>query len=369
MKKIVLIIFFSFVSLSFFAQKVDRPDTVYTDKRIFLDAQTAYDELRFSEALTLCEKAKVARKQLILWEKTTLENSFKPAEVKKAGDSITDSIPVISERQDYEALEIIKKYKKIKGLDFFHDSKKELVNYISKISPYPEAESLIGQIYCLEGEYEIAEKYFLNAYQNADILDVNDEKYDILYYLANISYLQKNNDKYEQNLLLILAQDNAFKDDTLISAMEKTLSGTKPETMEKFFTLYRADNYRLLKAYSDLTGYYFERNKKEKALKTSALGSLTAFTKILDVIKKRNPDFNYTDLGSLFIEVTNYPDILQWGIDNDVWKLFDDFAEISYQNNNLIFAIQLFNVLKEYSPEQYWRNKADYRLKEITLKN
>ena len=125
----------------------------------------------------------------------------------------------------------------------------------------------------------------------------------------------------------------------------------------------------MLKAYSDLTGYYFENNKKEKALKTSALGSLTAFTKILDVIKKRNPDFNYTDLGSLFIEVTNYPDILQWGIDYDVWKLFDDFAEISYQNNNLIFAIQLFNVLKEYSPEQYWKNKAEYRLKEITLKN
>lgn len=369
MKKIFVACTLIFLTFGAFAQKLQKPDVIKTDKRILLDAQTAFDELRFADALTLAEKAKVARKDLILWEKTTLENSFKPAEVKKVGDFITDSIPVLEEREDYEALEIIKKYSKLKGIDFFEDSKKNLVAYIKTRDPFPEADFLIGQIYCLEGEYEIAEKYFTKAYQNANVLDVAEEKYDILYHLANISTLQKNYDKYEQNLLLILAQDNAFKNDTLINAMVNTISGTKPDTMEKFFTLYRAENYRLLKAYSDLTGYYMEKNQKEKALKTAALGSLTAFTKILDVLKKRNPDYYYTDLSSLFLEVQNHGDIIQWGIDNDVWKSFDDFAEIAYKNNDLIFAIQLFNVLKKFSPEEYWRNRADYRLKEITLQN
>lgn len=369
MKKSILLFCLSLLSVSVFSQRLQRPDTVNTDKRILMNAQTAFDELRFADSLTLAEKAKVARKDLIHWEKTVLENSFKPSEVKRAGDLISGSIPVLEERQDYEALEIITKYTKIKGLEFFEDSKKNLVEYIKTQSEYPEAEYLIGQIYCLEGEYSLAQNYYTKAYQHADILDVSEEKYDILYSLANISLVTKDYDKYEQDLLLILAQDNAFKDETLIRAIEKTISGTKPETMEKFFTLYRAYNYRLLKAYADLAEYYMEHNEKEKALKASALGSLTAFTKILDVIKKRNPDYVYTDFASMFVEASNYSDIVQWGIDNNVWKGFDDFAEVAYKNNDLIFAIQLYNVLKDFSPETYWREHAAYRLKEITLQN
>ena len=42
------------------------------------------------------------------------------------------------------------------------------------------------------------------------------------------------------------------------------------------------------------------------------------FTKILNIVTKRNPVFEYKDLKSLLDEVSKYSDIVQWGIDNSL---------------------------------------------------
>ena len=100
---------------------------------------------------------------------------------------------------------------------------------------------------------------------------------------------------------------------------------------------------------------------------TSALGALTGFTKILSVVSNRNPEFKYTNLGALFEESSLYPDIIEWGINNSVWKGFYQFAEQAQKNDYPIFAKQMYNVLKDYSPEEYWRDAANTRLQELNI--
>jgi hypothetical protein len=173
--------------------------------------------------------------------------------------------------------------------------------------------------------------------------------------------------EYEKYLLLIIAHDSFYKDENMMSAMERTLKGTSSDTLERFFKLYRADNFNLLNAYISLSEYYQSKNHKQKSLHTSALGALTGFTKILSVVSNRNPEFKYTNLGALFEEASLYPDIIEWGINNSVWMGFYQFAEQAQKNDYPIFAKQMYNVLKDYSPEEYWRDAANTRLQELNI--
>ena len=367
MKRCLSLILFCFVSFCSYSQIIQKPDYIRNDKRILLEALTEYESNNFGTSLKLVEEAKEQRRQQSDWEYTTLQNSFKSFDVKKAGDNLNDITAVLLERQDYEAIELIKKYSVSRGADEIAGSKKNLLAYIKKNRQYPEADKLAGDIYKIEGEYELANKYYTEALKNAQILDVPDEKFDILYELADISYTLNNDDDYEKELLLIVAQDDSFKDESLINAMKSTIASVKPDCVEKFFKLYRSNNYRVLTAYANLSQFYETKNKMDKALICSSLCALTGFTKIFDVVSKRNPNFEYDGLYSLLQEASCYEDIVNWGINNNVWKGFHVFAENAYKTTNPIFAVQLFTVLANCSPEEYWRNRAELRLKEITL--
>lgn len=367
MKKTFLFIFISlFEFFCIFSETIAKPDYIIDDKRIFLDAQIAFDRQDYGLALKLVERAKAARKQKVKWEVYTLENSLKPAEVKRAGDFIPDILPVLSERQDYDALEIFSRYEKLYTMDFFENSAKKLIAFIKNRTEFPEADYLSGCVYQLEGEYSVAEQLFLKAFEFSSILDVPDEKYDILYSLADISFTKKNFEKYEEYLVLIISQDKAFKNNRLIDAMKSTIRSVKSDCMEKFFLMYRTENFRLLNAYFLLSEYYQEKNEKDRALTTAALGALTGFSKVYDVVSKRNPEFEYAGLSSLFIEACKYTDIVEWGIKNNVWKGFNDFAENTFKNECPVFAVKLYTILKEHSPEEYWRAEASVRLDVIT---
>ena len=154
MKKTFLFIFISlFEFFCIFSETIAKPDYIIDDKRIFLDAQIAFDRQDYGLALKLVERAKAARKQKVKWEVYTLENSLKPAEVKRAGDFIPDILPVLSDRQDYDALEIFSRYEKLYTMDFFENSAKKLIAFIKNRSEFPEADYLSGCVYQLEGEY------------------------------------------------------------------------------------------------------------------------------------------------------------------------------------------------------------------------
>lgn len=365
MRKNGLICLLLLCSLNLFSKSLKKPDYVHNYERLLEEAQISFDENSYGDALKQAEKAKNSKKNQSEYEIFILENSFKPAEVKRKGDSLTSILQILEEREDFEAIQIIKRNFRKYGEKTFEDSKNSLLLFLRKNAAFPEADFLIGKIYCLEGEYSVAYDCFISAYKNSEILEIPAEKYDILYELANVSQLLKKDEKYEEFLLLVLSQSKEFKDETLCSAIKKTAESSKSDCLEKFFSLYRCDDFSLLKAYFLLTDFYQEHNQKEKALKTCQLGVITAYTKIIDVIKKRDADFEVTGISDVLKEVQFYPDIIQWGIENNIWKGFYTLADLNYLNNNLIFAVQLFNVLKNSEPEDYWKEKSVVRLGEI----
>ena len=204
------------------------------------------------------------------------------------------------------------------------------------------------------------------ALNMSDVLDIPDEKYEILYMLADISRLEGDLPKMETRLLNILTEDKNFKDAGLKRAMKGTISSNKKDSMSKFFNLYRADSYYCINAYNQLADYYHNQDKLDKALEFASLAAITSFTRIVDILYSRNAVYEYENLEGFMQEASFYDDVVEWGSRNSAWKSFNILAGYSTEAGYKTFSTELLRVIARYTPETYWQRDAVLQLENMS---
>ena len=358
MKKIVLLFVLSFISLSLFSQNNLNSKSIVS----YRNAQAAYENKEYGKALKYAEDAIVYKKEQYKTDYETISTSIAAKDVKKAGDDITNIISVLKDRDEYDVINLINSYNS-KGN--FDNSISKVLEYIKNHEEYPEAQKLIGDIYKIEGEYSFAEQYYIKALENASVLDIPDERYEIIYMLAELSRLNGDYDTMEIRLLNIIGKEQNVTNMTLARSMKNTVSKNNAAAIEKFFTMYRAQDYFSLKAFYELAEYYLSINELEKAFNYSAVAVITGYTKIYNVVSKRDIDFEYTNIADFLDLVAYHNDIVNWGSDNDVWRSFNLFCEICAQCGYDKFSFELLNILAFHSPQKYWQQDAVLKLDKL----
>ncbi len=346
-------------------------------------AQNAFENGDYGKALSLAEKAKDERIKAVESELKILEQTQKIAAVRKAGDLLDDVMGELSQRNQAKAIDVIENYVDKYGKDRFDGKFSKLKEFIVRNKNFPESDFLIGKIYRLEGETSVAEDYMNKAYDKKDILNVPDLKYDILYELAEISKDKHDNDGYERYFKNILKDDKYYADEepkdakaamnvgsaensraihnkrAYMNSLVRLIKTNRADSVEKFFLMYRNDSDISTKALAGLSDFYYKQGENEKALRCSALGCITALTKIEEILKDRLTDYSYTSFADLLKNASAYSDIVSWGNKNGIWQMYFNFAEIVNSCGCKNFAQELFSILKDYEPEVYWRNRAE----------
>ncbi len=353
MKKSIFLSFFLILTVNIWSQTYNSPSVLSYRKALL-----AYRNQDYAKALQYSEDAIEQRKTQIKDQQAKLRKSLSTRAVSSVGDDISKIVKVLNDRSENDILEIINYYTKKYSIDYFENSITKLMDFLVKIEEYPEAQKIIADVYKIEGEYDYAEQYYLQALNNEDVLDIYDEKYEILYLLAEISSLKKDYDLMEKRLLNIFVEDQYYLNNSLQNNMIRTISQDKVNSVDKYFELYRATSYFSLKAYKLLYNYYEEKGENEKALKLCSLATITSFSKLYDTVKKRDSDFTYINLGNLLVKITEYDDILAWSSENDIWSNFYSLAELSYINGYKKFSDELTKILIRYSPDEKSQKKA-----------
>lgn len=360
MKKSLFSFLFLFVfSLLFSETLLDKSIVSYRK------AVLCYENQEYGNALRFSEEAILYRKQQREEQVNKLKTSLEARRVQAVGDEIVAVLKILEERKEFECINIINSYLKKYNLNFFNNSMKNLLIFMESSVDFPEAHCLIGDIYKIEGEYEFAEKYYLTALEKSDVFDIPSEKYELLYKLAELAQLQNDFDKIEKRYGLIIMNDGTYNDKALINAMMRTIKQNKKDSLIKFFQNYRSSSFISLKAYNQLAKYYSKLNENEKALEFSVLSVITSFTKIVDVISKRNPLLENYTLENILSEILIYEDILEWSEKNNIWESFNHLANFTNKMGYNKFAKDLCIILAKQTPSNYWQKKAVLILEDI----
>lgn len=335
-----------------------RPLDMEADIRLMRAARAAFRSNDFGEAFKLSEQAKIERKKTIKWQRETLVNSFKSKEVKKAKGVLSDIIPILEEREEYDAIGIIKRFVQTVSPEKIKDSSEALLECIDERSSYPEADWLIARVYKLEGDYDLARQYLTQAWRDSAVLDVPAERSDILYDLAEIARIQGDMDNFEKDLLLIVDGDSGFNRPEAKRAMLARITANQKGDMEKFFTMFRCDDYYSIKAYRYLSEFYEREGEGMKSLACAALGALAGFTKIHEAIKASDPEYEYTRFALFLDEAASREEIVEWGDDEKIWRLFNELAAKAREQGGDAFSFELLSALSESSPSEKFRKQA-----------
>ena len=358
MKKSFVLLFFTFFALNVFSVDLINEDSVQS----YRDAKSFFLNKEYGKALDKCEEAITFRKENVLEEVSIITEALKPKPVQRAGDDLSAVLKVLNERNEKRPISVINKYIKLKGEDYFENSISKLISHIQQKEHYPEVYKLIGDIYKLEGEYKFAEDYYKKALDNSNVLNIPNDRFELLYSLAEISEINEDYKRMEIRLLNILTDDSTYKNKALSKALLNTVVSNKKDCFEKFFELYRGNNYFSLKAYSKLSDYYYSIQDYDKAFNFCALNVITSITKIQEVISSRDITFDFKNIENLLYHVQYYDDIIKWGNDNEIWSSFNLLAKITKELGNIDFTEKLLKVLAQFSPEEYWRKEAVLQL-------
>lgn len=385
MKKLFAV--FAFVSIvgAVFAQTPKKPEITSLSWMTLQDAQLSYEQGDFGEAVRLVDTAKSKRRDEVAWSLYVLNQALNPSAVQVVGDNIDAVVEVLKERNAEDALTVIHDVLVKRSQEELNYSIAKLVKTVALYEEYPEADFMLGKLYMLEGEYVLADAFLTRAWEHADILDIPDQRFDILYQMAYLAKLQKDYEKFEKSLLLVIASDgyvnSAGEDGTFIKAVKRSINASDM-TLDKLFLLYRSTAYTSLSAYYQLANYYRDNGKQEKALTMSTLAALIAFTRMYEAVKERDMEYVYADRetdiyrqpnGAVLKNVSSskksnfvrylekvgeYYEIADWGARNGVWEGFYNYAQILYESDCKVLSEGMYSSLSQFCPEDFWRNLA-----------
>ena len=359
----ISIFFILFFTDNLFAQtKIRRVSEEKKDYRLLKEAQNFFESGDYAHAISYAEEAKESRILECNYNTYVLQNIQRHSYVRKAGDYISDLLDVLKDHSQNEAYNLINFYFEKYGRSTFKNSYSYLLTFIEEHKEYPEADFLLGKIYRLEGENKLAESYYLRAYENEKLLDVNDVKYEILYELSDLSSYSDDKSEYEKYLLLILSESKFYKNDSFMNALVRLVKQNKGENVEKLFIMYRSDEYYTIKALNLLSIYYLQTNDLDKALKCACLGSITGITRIEEILKDRMIFYKYENFSDMLQKASKYADINRWANNNGLWNLIFNLGQIAEDSDSRDFSRELFTLLSENPCENYYQEKAKIKI-------
>lgn len=283
------------------------------------------------------------------------------------GDEINDVYNALKERDDYDACKIMDDVFLLKPPEVFDFSVTNLIAYLKERIAFPEADYITGRIYFIQGEYKQAMSFFEKAYKKINLLEIPDERFSIIYSIADTAGLLGQHDMQEKYLLLVLTEDPTFGSTVLESSKLKAMVNTiiKEKTTDKFFRLYRVNKEIALKAYRDLSKIYIEAGNKKRSLTTSALAANIAITTLSEMLAKADFSYTYSNFKDVLIRTGKHINIKQWAEEKKLWEVFINFADALEVNGYEVQAIDMYHKIAESVPSLDYAQRAMYKASSI----
>ncbi len=177
---------------------------------------------------------------------------------------------------------------------------------LEKKKKYPEAEMWIGAVFQKEGEYILAEQQYKKAYAQKNYLQIEEDKYRILYRLASLYGNWERKEKSYQDILLRITGEHeyvsVFFNDRI---KERIITTFKSKGINKVLRLYRINKQFPLKAHTGLGEFYFNSGRYWDSMLNYLYSVVIVSSAAIEEFRKINPQYEFQGIDSFLGIILN----------------------------------------------------------------
>lgn len=231
-------------------------------------------------------------------------------------------------------------------MEHFKDSLKTLGEEIDLLAFYPEAEFWKGRVFAVEGELALAERQYLRAFDMRASLEVPEERYAILYALADLYRTQDDAVAWENVMKRILSDDPVAGEPALDPFLRDAMMATlKDAGFDRFVVLYRIEPSFSFEANEAVAEFYLERGRAAASLHAAVAASMVV-TRAVAMLRERDRDYAWTGLADFRARAAARVDISSY------------LAERGFNRLLLILADSLYAANARKEADYLWRSVA-----------
>ncbi len=227
---------------------------------------------------------------------------------------------------------------------------------------YPEAEMFIGDVFFLEGEYDLAIFHYQNAYKLVNAFTIPSDKYVLLYRMAAL-YLQKKNYKdMAEKLNEIVSDSSLNKNMDMKNLQFKILSLYGRGGLNEVLKLYRFNENFTIDAYNQLGWFYYKTGRYRAAISSFLFSSISVLSNSIDYIREKDPDYSFENLYSLISVSLKYKSLSDYFSRYNLFGCLYELGAASYAYDYIKPARSIWKLLTNFKEAGKYRNLAERQL-------
>ncbi|MDR1788244.1 MAG: hypothetical protein LBR16_07335 [Treponema sp.] len=286
----------------------------------------------YGAALNAFENARRDRRETFTRMRDNFIILLSNPQVRPRGDALDLVELYITEHSELDAAEALNEL-------YAHIPRARLENSVTKalaalalLQHYPEAEYWIGETCFVEGEIGIALMQYQKSYEHRELFEAPGFRTEVLYKIAEMRRLQKKYAEMERALLDILSRGG--EGDTPLDELWEAESNTRTrramaqilgraDGLGRFLSLYRYGNTSAERAHRALGFFYYEsgRYMPGPALEHLMFSFLIQSTVVIDEIKRRQYDYEFSTLEDMMTRLRRIPAALDYLDKNEYYRV------------------------------------------------
>ena len=231
----------------------------------------------------------------------------------------------------------------------------------SRVTP-PEVYVLIGKIYREEGENDLAERFLKRALADAPALGVPQDRYEILYLLADIHYRRKSYKNYEDVLESILSDHSLYRDERYARLREGYLRTARERGFDSFVSLYRQGDDFTRAAHLGLGVFAVRTGRDEKGALHLIFADLAAVSTLIGFQRDRDPDYVFSSLPDLLARARRLPGAEDYIEETELHKGLYYLASALHRTGGVTAARELWKTLADFGTGE-WKIRSGNQLR------
>jgi tetratricopeptide (TPR) repeat protein len=216
---------------------------------------------------------------------------------------------------------------------------------------FPEAEMAIGDIYFQEGAFALAKRQYEKAFDLRKGMEIAEEKYTVLYRLADLHEIQELYADMDKYLQQVLEDQPYFTDDQYLSFRDAFLSTYEDKGLDHLFKLYRMEGVAFsVPAHAKLSWFYY-RTGRSLTILHGLFALDIMITEAVKELRRLQPGFVFTTVEAFLDAALQRENIRRYLVSGEFFKTLYYLATASYAASRPSLAEPIWQLLATYPLE------------------